>query len=243
MTSIRREAPLARPPLSLRSGFATKVRRFALFPNFTATARLGIDRFLHRRRTEKCVKLIEAAGFSHLRLQPHETGEVQDPADLWHVYETIRALRPKRVLEFGSGQTTVFIAQALHDNGAGHLHSLDADARWLDNTRSMLPSHTLPFVSLIHSPVVVNRDYGEPAWEYTLIPEGEWDFVLIDGPAGIGDVTASCDLIHLADSMRPGSMGLIDHRCRTALLAREVLGDKLRIRYVPSLESFTFRPR
>jgi hypothetical protein len=43
--------------------------------------------------------------------------------------------------------------------------------------------------------------------------------------------------------MAPGASGLIDHRCRTALLAREVLGEKLRIRYVPSLESFIFSPR
>lgn len=95
----------------------------------------------------------------------------------------------------------------------------------------------------MHSPVVVNRDHGEAAWEHIVIPDGEWDFVLIDGPAGVGEITASCDLVNLASRMRPGAQGFIDHRWRTAMLVRECAGDLLRMHYCLSLESFLFERR
>ena len=162
----------------------------------------------------------------------------QDPADLMFLYDTIRARRVEWAIEFGSGQSTLFIAQALHDQGSGHVHSLDADARWLEHTSRMMPEHLKPYVTFVHSPVVVNNDYGVPAWEYTVIPEGEWDFVLIDGPAGKGGITLSCDLIKLMPSLKEGATGMIDHRWRTAVLTKEHVGTELRMRFVPSLESF-----
>ena len=146
------------------------------------------------------------------------------------VSEAIR----QRAIEFGSGQSTLFIAQALHDQGSGHLWSLDADARWLEHTSKLLPEHLRPFVTFIHSPVVVNREYGVPAWEYSVVPEGQWDFVLIDGPALTDDVKLSCDLIKLAPALTQNGLGMIDHRWRTAVLAKEIAGSKLRIRFSPT---------
>jgi hypothetical protein len=78
------------------------------------------------------------------------------------------------------------------------------------------------------------------AWEYTVIPSGEWDFMLIDGPATTREVGLSCDLIRLAPRLSPGAAGFIDHRCRTAILARQLIGREFRFRFIPSLESFVF---
>jgi hypothetical protein len=65
-----------------------------------------------------------------------------------------------------------------------------------------------------------------------------WDFVLIDGPEGTEQSTFSCDLIELADRLVPGATGFIDHRWKTAVLAKERAGDRIRFRFIPSLESF-----
>ncbi len=64
--------------------------------------------------------------------------------------------------------------------------------------------------------------------------------MLIDGPALCPEVELSCDLIRLAPRLNRGAFGMIDHRWRTAVLAQEH-ARHLRLRYVPSLESFVFR--
>ena len=180
------------------------------------------------------------AGLDSLLANRDPAALPQDPADLMFLYRTVGERNVRRAIEFGSGQSTLFIAQALHDQGFGHLWSLDSDARWLEHTRAMFPAHLKPFVTFIHSPVIVNRDYGAPAWEYSVIPEGKWDFVLIDGPELTEDVRLSCDLVKLAPRLEPSAFGMIDHRWRSAVLAKERAGEMLRIRFVPSLESFVF---
>ena len=209
----------------------------------TLTVRTGIAQFLHGIRTKRAQRWIARKGYLSLTQRRHDGALPQDPADLRFLYEAIVRQRPQRAIELGSGQSTIFIAQALHDVGAGHLWSLDADAGWLEHTRKMLPTHLQPFVTLVHSPVVVNHQYGAPAWEYSVIPDGEWDFLMIDGPMLTDEVRASCDLLHLASKVRPGARGFIDHRWRTANLAAEHVHDRLSLRYMPSLESFAIRAR
>lgn len=171
----------------------------------------------------------------------------QDPADLLHLYGTISGRDIERAIEFGSSQSTLFIAQAMHDRGRGHLWSLDADDKWLAHTRAMLPEHLKRFVTFVHSPVELTTDHGVGAWRYSVVPEGRWDFILIDGPEGTGreeggsDMTAN--LIDMADRMNPGATGFIDHRWQTAMLTREKAGRRLKLWFIPSLESFAFAPR
>jgi hypothetical protein len=224
-------------------GFVGKLRRFRLFPLHSLTIKLGLAQVLHARRTARAKDWVERNGFAPLTRGQAEGALPQDPADLRYLYEAITRHRPARTIEFGSGQSTVFIAQALHDIGRGQLWSLDADADWLEHTRSLLPQHLRPYVTLVHSPVIVNREFGMPVWEYTIIPEGEWDFVMLDGPCGKDGITASCDLIKLAPKLRPGARGFIDHRWRTANLAVEHAGERLGLRYMPSLESYAIEAR
>ncbi len=76
---------------------------------------------------------------------------------LWYserklLYQTIRAFRPMTVFEVGTwygGGSTLFISQALHDNGAGRLFTVELDpARYskaVDNYQRHL-LHLLPYV-------------------------------------------------------------------------------------------------
>jgi predicted O-methyltransferase YrrM len=226
--------------LSQEASLRGKLRRLALFPMHSLTAKLGLAQALHAGRIRREGERMRKLGLDQLLKDKDSAAMDQDPADLMFLSDTIRQRRPKRIIEFGSGQSTMFIADALSRNGEGHLHSLDADARWLEHTAKMLPSHLRPYVTFVHSPVVVNTDHGVAAYQYTVIPEGRWDFILVDGPACNDDVRLSCDLVHLADALNSGGGGMIDHRWRTAVLARELVSDKIRIRYKPTLESFVF---
>lgn len=228
---------------ALSTGLGARFRRLSFFPSFTISSRLGLDRWLHARETRRAADAIESAGYTHLRRQIDPAADAQDPADLWHVYSTVRRNRPERCLEFGSGQTTLFTAQALADNGEGQLYTLDADARWLEHTKAMMPVELHPYVTFIHAPVAVVEDYGIPTWRYSNIPDGLFDFIVVDGPAGTDECAMSCDLVDIADRLAPHAEGMIDHRWRTAMLARECAGHRLRIRYDLLLESFLFERR
>lgn len=233
-------AAIPRTLVSQMPGFAGKLRRLRLFPMHSITIKLGIAQALHALRTARAKHWLDRRGVTHLIRGQVEGALPQDPADLRYLYEDISTHKPARAIEFGSGQSTVFIAQGLHDLGRGHLWSLDADAEWLEHTRSLLPEHLRPYVTLVHSPVVVNREYGLEVWEYTVIPEGEWDYVMLDGPCGKDGITATCNLIDLA--LKPGARGFIDHRWRTANLTVEHT-DHLSLRYMPSLESYRIKVR
>lgn len=217
--------------------------RLKLFPAHTLAVRTGLARVLHDRRTAKAQAELRAKGFARLLLPQAPGALPQDHADLMHLYHAVQAQKAQRVIEFGSGQSTVFIAQGLHDQGFGHLWSLDGHAEWLKHTEGLIPEHLKPFVTLIHSPLAVTKEYGIPAWRYTVKPQGEWDFIFVDGPTLDEKVRLSCDLVELAPSLKPGATGFIDHRWRTAVLAKELAGDVLDIRYVPALESFTIRKK
>jgi hypothetical protein len=222
--------------VSQQNTTAGKLKRLRLFPMHIITAYLGISTLLHDLRTRRATAILKRR--DHERLIASHDGEAlqQDSADLVYLYDRVIGSKPVRAIEFGSGQTTVFIAQALHDLGHGHLWSLDSEARWLANTEASLPDHLRPFVTFVHSPVMVHHDYGVPAFRYSVVPPGEWDFVLIDGPALDPQVRLSTDLIDLR--LRKGATGMIDHRWRSAALAKEVAGDRLKLRFMPSLESF-----
>lgn len=225
---------------SLNHTLAGKLRRLMLFPAFTLSSR-GIAQAAHRLRTARAAKKLEKLNLSRLIRRVDGEALRQDPADLLFLYETVRNHRPERAIEFGSGQSTTFIAQGLHDAGGGHLWSLDADTRWLNNTEETLPEHLRPYVTFVDSPVVVSEKYGVPAFRYSVMPPGEWDFVLIDGPALTPDIRLSCDLVDLP--LTPGAVGMIDHRWRSATLAKEVAGRRMRVRFMPSLESFSILAR
>jgi predicted O-methyltransferase YrrM len=79
------------------------------------------------------------------------------PGQLWYrerkaLYQAIRKHKPRTVFEVGSwygGGSTFFIAQALHDNGAGLLYAIEPNETAYDNAvvgyKREVP-HLLPYV-------------------------------------------------------------------------------------------------
>jgi hypothetical protein len=110
-----------------------------------------------------------------------------DYADLWYLYRMIRKRKPRTVLEFGSGCSTVILAKALHDNGSnscysGLLYSVDADARWADSTESSFPNCLRSVCEISYSPLLETEYEGIPAWRHATIPDVVPSFIYLDGP-------------------------------------------------------------
>lgn len=74
-----------------------------------------------------------------------------DYVDLFCLYAYIRANRPTRILEYGSGISTLVMALALEQNGEGRLVSIEPSEEWADSTRAALPAHLLEKAEVVHS--------------------------------------------------------------------------------------------
>jgi hypothetical protein len=105
-----------------------------------------------------------------------------DWADLLNIYESVRKKKPRTVIEFGSGCSTVMFARALADNGFGHLYSIDASQPFLQRTRSYMPEDLVPYVSLSYSEIELGEMNGKSVMWHRSVPEVAADFVYLDGP-------------------------------------------------------------
>lgn len=125
-------------------------------------------------------------------------GSMSIPGQLWRadrklLYETIRRVKPKTVIEVGTwhgGGSTYFISQALHDNDFGVLHTIEVDPLAYkiaqDNYRR-------------HLPHLVNRvqfHFGKATDVYPeLLREvGQIDAVFLDGSANPEEALAEFEL-------------------------------------------------
>jgi predicted O-methyltransferase YrrM len=125
------------------------------------------------------------------------------------------------ILEFGSGNSTVFAARALAQLGAGQLVSLDHDQRWAEATRAALEREGLEkWATVTHAPLVddwYDRD--------RLPTPTEIDLLVIDGPPAFAkeketarqpaldvfhDVLVDGATIVLDDSRRPGERQVVE---------------------------------
>ncbi|MBX7146912.1 MAG: hypothetical protein K1X44_06355 [Alphaproteobacteria bacterium] len=111
--------------------------------------------------------------------------------DLWHLHKLIRQRKPKKVLEFGVGFSTLVIADALYKNHQerthkqpGQLWSVDTSAHWINNSISNIPSHLKNYVADIsQSDVHVTEINNQLCHMYDKLPNIVPDFVYLDGPS------------------------------------------------------------
>lgn len=102
---------------------------------------------------------------------------------------TIRERKPRRVLELGSGISTIVAAYALKEVGVGELISLDHDRDFAGITDSNLRKHGLSeFARVVHAPLcqVVLQGCAHQWYDIKSL-EGlrDIDLVIVDGPPGI----------------------------------------------------------
>lgn len=141
--------------------------------------------------------------------------------------------RPRRVLELGSGTSSVVLGYALERAGGGRLLSLDHDDAYAEKTRQHLRRHGLDDrTAVLHAPLVPQTIDGRQRPWYRL-PEAELDafaadggidLLVIDGPPRESDPEARYPALPLLlDRLAPDVVVVLDDAHRPeeqAALAR-----------------------
>ena len=119
---------------------------------------------------------------------PLRDGMEARPAILNAAWELIRSERPKRVLELGSGLSTLLMAYALEANGEGQLEALENHAQSAAKTRRLLAEHRMQAqAQVLDAPLTPFELDGDSYRWYTLPDLGAdkpVDLLFVDGPAG-----------------------------------------------------------
>ncbi|MGE3164480.1 MAG: O-methyltransferase [Planctomycetota bacterium] len=129
--------------------------------------------------------------------------------------------RPTRVLEFGSGVSTLLMCRALQQIGGDGrtIHSLEHDAYWRGDSQRMIDAAGLQHIATIHhAPLVETAGLPVRWYDLSKLPAdaGPFDLVLVDGPeGGSRDPLARYGgFAAVRDRLAPGAVILLDDGLR-----------------------------
>ena len=129
------------------------------------------------------------------------------------IVDHIETHRPRTVVEFGSGATSLIIARALQLHGSGALHSYDQHAEFVTATANWLRTHGLE-ADMRHAPL------GNPApswpglwYEPSGLPNAI-DLLVIDGPPWTLHPLTRGSAESLFPRLAPGGTILLDDAAR-----------------------------
>ena len=110
-----------------------------------------------------------------------------DYIDLKKIFELITSRKPKCVLEFGVGFSTICIALALKENEIkgfdGQLYTVDAEKYWIKNSENKLPSDLKKYVTFHYSSCSVSTINNQLVSIYDDLPNISPNFIFLDGPS------------------------------------------------------------
>lgn len=166
--------------------------------------------------------------------EPDVTTNV-DYSDSLTLYEWVKTRKPKEVLEFGPGVSTLVIAQAMHENGFGRITTLENLEKFHMLAKQNCPEHLQPYIDFRLSPTI-KKSYGPfHGVGYEHIPERNYEFVFVDGPNYDANTEFDVDVLEvIARSDTPVS-AVIDSRTGSSFIYHLVLGKKFRYRYLTGL--------
>jgi len=117
---------------------------------------------------------------------PPTRGFAASPDLLLHLATHIRRNRPGLAVECGSGVSTLVLARALQLAGRGHVHSLENDAAFAEETRAMLRDYGVDEFATVHAAPLEDHAVGGATWRWYAtggLPAGTpIDLLFVDGP-------------------------------------------------------------
>jgi len=138
------------------------------------------------------------------------SGHAITPATLKLIQHLVASLAATRILELGSGISTLLLANDFRRRGEGRLLSFDDDSRWAAQTKAKLTAEKLDsFAEVRVAPVVDIESGGRRAKWYdlsSLDKAARFDLIVVDGPpAWQGDSLARLPALyelrrHLSDT-------------------------------------------
>ena len=166
--------------------------------------------------------------------------------DLARLHRLIRKRKAFTVLEFGSGLSTIVMADALSKNKADFLglqekpvlrnrfmfqiFSVESDKKWIEYSQSNFPNHLLEHVNFHYSEIKIDTFNGRICHFYDNLPDVVPDFIYLDGPnpkdvkGSVNGITFQCDertvmaadLLLMESILLPGTFILVDGRTNNA---------------------------
>ena len=166
--------------------------------------------------------------------------------DLARLHRLIRKRKAFTVLEFGSGLSTIVMADALNKNKADFLaieekpelrnrfifqiFSVESDKQWIEHSQSNFPKHLLEHVNFHYSEIKIDTFNGRICHFYEDLPDIVPDFIYLDGPnpkdvkGSLNGMTFQCDertvmaadLLLMESILLPGTFILVDGRTNNA---------------------------
>ena len=166
--------------------------------------------------------------------------------DLARLHRLIRKRKAFTVLEFGSGLSTIVMADALSKNKADFLglkekpllrnrfmfqiFSVESDKKWIEYSQSNFPNHLLEHVNFHYSDIKIDTFNGRICHFYDNLPDIVPDFIYLDGPnpkdvkGSVNGITFQCDertvmaadILLMESILLPGTFILVDGRTNNA---------------------------
>ncbi|PHQ28661.1 O-methyltransferase [Leeuwenhoekiella nanhaiensis] len=165
---------------------------------------------------------------------PH-TSWTMTPQAIVHALNIIAITKPKAVIEFGSGATTIYIAKLISmENRYVQFYSVESDELWMSQIKELLIQQNLEkYVKFIHAPIVQiesniafqnqKKWYDPKIIRKKIESVDHFDFVIVDGPWGattpyarysafpvLKDLTSTSTKWLLDDTDRPEEMQIAE---------------------------------
>lgn len=174
---------------------------------------------------------IQIQGALHEQLKlPHPLpptgGKAGSPDFLKALADHVLAAKPQRLVECGSGLSTVVAARCLQLNGMGHIFSLEHMPAFAMVTRDELARQGLSdWATVLDAPLTCQQLAGVEYQWYRAdgLPSGEADLVIVDGPPARTGASprypagpklfprlSSGGAIFIDDAQRPEERGVIE---------------------------------
>lgn len=156
---------------------------------------------------------------------PHLGSWKADTYFLHRIADAIAELRPRQVVELGSGASSLVIAKALSLHGGGNLTSYDQHPEFVAQMPGWLAEHGLA-ADFRHAPLTARSGAWPGLWYALEAPPAKIDLLVIDGPPwtlhpfvrgmaeGLFDRIAPGGMVLLDDAARPGERIVARRWCR-----------------------------
>lgn len=142
-------------------------------------------------------------------------GWAMDPISMLSLLRLVMSVRPRLILECGSGTSTVWLAAALREIGGGRLVSLDHLEEYAQQTRAALADQGLEGIADVRcAPLVRVELAGESVQWYdpvTVSDVSGVDLLVVDGPPkGVGPQARYPVLPLVASKLSAGALIVLD---------------------------------
>ncbi len=193
----------------------------------------------HGRKKLGETAVIESIAEFHAKREVSAFGP--DYGDLWFLYNKVRKRCPRTIIEFGSGISTVCLAQALFDNGSGTVYSVDGNKQWAASTGRCIPTHLKSFCEVRYSEVLEVTYAGTHVLKHADVPKVIPEFVYLDGPEGVwAERPAAIDLLEIEPDFPNTFFLVIDERESNTQFLRQHFKRQYRFRHRKMARQPTF---